>query len=413
LDWLGGDNLNFVDKAFSKKDKPYFPHCGRLVELGDNLERIICLGVVANCHNLWHHQKGRFRKEAIMDLFPSTKLIVSALTSAYRKHPAGRARWHLIGAGAIAFCLWANPILAGDPFRTSNPKPIGDATEAAFNALFKNGNYKEAAERYLPEAESKEPSEPLVYAMRASLVYTDWQGDRENKALLASLKSYAVKTRETAAQLEATDPLRGNLYKAVSHGLEAAAILGENGTLKGAPQALSKLQQVYGELDAAEKIAPNDPEFNLLKGWMDLLIAVNLPFSDSPQAIERLEKAAPAYLAYRGMAVGYRDLKQYDKALQYVDIALKNTPNNPELHYLKAQILVGMDKNQEAKEHFQNAAAKSAQLPKDLVAQLVREQCRNQSKIDRKERNCSAMRERVRQINGKWGPIVSQLPNLD
>lgn len=354
-----------------------------------------------------------FSKEAMTDLFPSTKLIVSAFATSYRKHLARRTRWHLVSAAAIALSLSANPILAGDPFRTSNPKPIGDATEAAFNALFKDGNYKEAAERYVPAAESKEPNEPLVYALKASLAYTDWQGDKENKALLASLKSSAVKTRETAQQLEATDPLRGNLYTAVSHALEAAAIVGEDGTVKGAPQALSKLQEVYRELDAAEKIAPNDPELNLLKGWMDLLIAVNLPFSDPQQAIERLEKAAPAYLAYRGMAVGYRDLKKYDKALEYVDIALKNTPDNPELKYLKAQILVGLDKNQEAKVHFQNALTKSAQLPKDLVAQLVREQCRNQSKIDKKERNCSAMREQVRQINGKWGPLVSQLPTLD
>ncbi|MFB2918045.1 MULTISPECIES: Sll0314/Alr1548 family TPR repeat-containing protein [Aerosakkonema] len=349
----------------------------------------------------------------MMDLFPTAKLIVSAFTSAYCKHFAPRGKWHFVGVTAIALSLWPNPILAGDPFRSSNPKPIGNSTEAAFKALFKEGNYKETAELYLPEAESKEPNEPMVYALKASLAYTDWQGDKKNKALLESLKSYAAKTRETAANLKATDPLRGNLYIAAGHALEAAAIVGENGTVKGAPQALSKLQEVYRELDAAEKINANDPELNLLKGWMDLLISVNLPFTDPQQAIERLEKAAPPYLAYRGMAVGYRDLKQYDKALQYVDVALRNTPDNPELQYLKAQILVGLDKNQEAKEYFQNALTKSAQLPKDLVAQVVREQCKNQVSIDRKERNCSALRNQVKQMDGKWGPIASQLPNLD
>lgn len=340
----------------------------------------------------------------MMNLFSVSKKMITTLAP-------GRA-WGLAGVCAIALSLWAHPILAGDPFRSNSPKPIGDATEAAFQALFKEGNYKEAAERYLPEATSKEPNEPLIYAMKASLAYTDWQGNKDNEALNA-LKSYTTKTLETAEQLKATDPLRGNLYTAVSHALEAAVILGEDGTLKGAPKALSKLQEVYGNLDAAEKIDPNDPELNLLKGWMDLLIAVNLPFSNPEQAIEKLKKASPAYLANRGMAVGYRDLKQYDKALQYADIALQETPDNPELQYLKAQILVGQDRNQQAKEYFQKALEKSNQLPKDLVAQLVRELCRNQVSIDGKERNCSAMRNQVRQSGGDWGPVVSQLPTLD
>lgn len=325
---------------------------------------------------------------------------------------APRSAWGLAGVSAIAFSLWAHPILAGDPFRANSPRPIGDATEAAFQALFKEGNYKEAAERYLPQATSQEPNEPLIYAMKASLAYTDWQGNKDKEALNA-LKSYTSKTLETAERLIATDPLRGNLYAAVSHALEAAAIVGEDGTMKGAPKALSKLQEVYGKLDEAEKIDPNDPELNLLKGWMDLLIAVNLPFSNPEQAIERLKKASPAYLANRGMAVGYRDLKQYDKALQYVDIALQETPDNPELQYLKAQILVGQDRNQQAKEYFQKALEKSDRLPKDLVAQIVREHCRNQVSIDSKERNCSAMRNQVKQSGGDWGPVVSQLPTLD
>ncbi len=340
----------------------------------------------------------------MINLFSVSKQIMSAL--------APRSAWGLAGVSAIALSLWAHPILAGDPFRANSPRPIGDATEAAFQALFKEGNYKEAAERYLPQATTQEPNEPLIYAMKASLAYTDWQGNKDSEALNA-LKSYTSKTLETAEQLKATDPLRGNLYAAVSHALEAAAIVGEDGTMKGAPKALSKLQQVYGKLDEAEKIDPNDPELNLLKGWMDLLIAVNLPFSNPEQAIERLQKASPAYLANRGMAVGYRDLKQYDKALQYVDIALQETPDNPELQYLKAQILVGQDRNQQAKEYFQKALEKSDRLPKDLVAQIVREHCRNQVSIDSKERNCSAMRNQVKQSGGDWGPVVSRLPTLD
>lgn len=317
-----------------------------------------------------------------------------------------------LASAAVMLSLWVNPILAIDPFRAVNPKPIGNDTEAAFNALFKEGNYKEAADRYLPQAESKEPNEPMVYAMRASLAYTDWQGNKDNAAL-TSLKSYITKTLETAEKLKATDPLRGNLYKAVGYAMEAAVIVGEDGSVRGAPAALSKLQQVYGQLDAAEKIDPSDPEVNLLKGWMDLIIAVNLPFSDPQQAIDRLKKSAPLYLANRGMAVGYRDMKEYDNALQYVELALRDTPNNPELHYLKAQILVKKENYSQAKEYFKLALQKSAQLPKDLVAQIVREQCKNQEEIDQKDRPCPALQKQVRDTAGKWGPTVSQLPKLD
>lgn len=319
-----------------------------------------------------------------------------------------------IGAGLAAtmLALYANPILAGDPFRATNPKPIGNATETAFHILFKEGNYKEAAERYLPEAESQEPNEPMVYAMRASLAYTDWQGSKDTASLNA-LKSYTAKTLETAEKLKATNPLRGNLYEAVGHAMEAAVIVGEDGTVKGAPAALSKLQQVYGKLDEAENIDAKDPELNLLRGWLDLIIAVNLPFSDPQQAIDRLQQASPAYLANRGMAVGYRDLKNYENALQYVDLALKDTPNNPELQYLKAQILVKQQKYREAGNYFQVSLQKSAQLPKDLVAQIVREQCKNQEEIDQKDRPCPAFQKQVKETTGKWGPSASELPKLD
>ena len=316
------------------------------------------------------------------------------------------------GLAAGMLSLYAHPILAGDPFRVTNPKPIGDATQAAFNVLFKEGNYKEAAERYLPQAELKEPNEPMVYAMQASLAYTDWQGSKDSAAL-NSLKSYTAKTLATAEKLKATDSLRGSLYQAVGYAMEAAVIVGEDGTVKGAPAALSKLQQVYGELDEAQKFDPNDPEVNLLKGWLDLIISVNLPFSDPQQAIDRLQKSSPAYLAHRGMAVGYRDLKNYEDALQYVDLALKDTPNNPELQYLKAQILVKQQKYREAGNYFQVSLQKSSQLPKDLVAQIVREQCKNQEEIDQKDRPCPALQKQVKETAGKWGPSASELPKLD
>jgi Tfp pilus assembly protein PilF len=131
---------------------------------------------------------------------------------------------------AVAIALmWVNPSLAADPFRTNDQRKIGDKTEAAFKAIFQQGNYKEA-ELYLQQAESSEPNEPLAYAMKASLAYAnkDW----------STLDTYSKKTLSTGQNLIAVDPLRGNLYAAVGHFLSGAVILQREGTLNGAPQAL-------------------------------------------------------------------------------------------------------------------------------------------------------------------------------
>ena len=271
---------------------------------------------------------------------------------------------------AVAIALmWVNPSLAADPFRTNDQRKIGDKTEAAFKAVFQQGNYKQA-ELYLRQAESSEPNEPLAYAMKASLAYVNND--------LSALDTYSKKTLETGQNLIAVDPLRGNLYSAVGHFLEGAVILQRQGTVNGAPQALTRLRQVYQYLDKAEAVSANDPELNLIKGYMDLMLAVNLPFANPEQAIERLEKnAAPQYLANRGVALAYRDLKQYSQALDYANRALKMTSDNPEMYYLKAQILQEQGKKekskpmiQEAIANFDKALAKKSQLPASLVKQI-------------------------------------------
>lgn len=295
----------------------------------------------------------------------------------------------LASAAALVLGLWVTPTLAKDPFRTNNPRLIGDNTEAAFEAIFKEGNYK-SAKGYLQKAEGNEANEPLTYAMMASLAYTNQD--------LETLNSYATKTKETAEKLKSKDPLRGNLYLAVGHFLEGAYEFKKDGPVG----ALAKLQKVFQYLDEAKKVDPNDPELNLMTGYMDLMLAVNLPFSDPAQAVEKLEKyAAPSYLAYRGIAVGYRDLKNYSKALEFVDRALALTPNNPEVLYLKAQILRNQGKNKEAQEFFNKSVQKSAQLPNYSAAQIVYEQCRNQNRIENgsedKGQNCSEERNKIRQ----------------
>jgi len=272
----------------------------------------------------------------------------------------------------VTLNLWANSALAGDPFRSTGPHQIGPQTEAAFRDIFEQGNYP-LAERDLKQALSSEPNEPLAYAMDASLAYSnkDWH----------KLDIYSQKTLETGQNLIARDPLRGNLYTAVGHFLVGATTLTREGTVNGVPAALSELQQVYEYLDKAEGISATDPELNLIKGYMDLLLAVNLPFADPDQAIEKLKQnAAPKYLVDRGIALAYRDLKQYPQALDYVNNAIQETPNNPEIYYLKAQILNEKGKReknqaliQEAIADFDKTLSKKSQLPSSLVQQIEHE----------------------------------------
>ncbi len=277
---------------------------------------------------------------------------------------------------SILLNILVNPSFAGDPFRNREPHKIGDRTEAVFKAIFQEGNYP-AAKDALQKAMSSEPNEPLIYAIQASLAYQnqDW----------TSLEKYSRKTLETGQNLIAIDPLRGNLYTAVGHFLEGSVILSEKGTLNGASFALSQLREVYTYLDKAEEISANDPELNLIRGYMDLMLAVNLPFTSPDDVIQRLEKkAAPGYLVDRGIALAYRDLKQYSQALDYVNLALKTTADNPEIYYLKAQILHEKGKAEKSRNlikdaiaHFDKALAKKSQLPASLVKQIEYE--RNQA----------------------------------
>lgn len=266
---------------------------------------------------------------------------------------------------------------ANDPFRSNNSRDIGEHTETAFKTIFLLGDYKGAKEP-LELAETAETNEPLAYALRASLAFTekDWEG----------LKVYAFKTLEAAESLGETDPLRSNLYLAVGHFLEGTYLYEK----EGAVSAIQKLQLVFKYFDEAEDIDADDPELNLIKGYVDLLLAVNLPFSSPEQAIARFEEyASPDYLVNRGIAVAYRDLKDYQKALNSVNKTLEIAPDNPEHYYLKGQILRKIGKKQEditileeALANFNQAASKEAQLPRFIVKPLKREIRQTQEKID-------------------------------
>ncbi|MEP0916382.1 tetratricopeptide repeat protein [Leptolyngbya sp. DQ-M1] len=276
---------------------------------------------------------------------------------------------------ALMIGMLASPSLAKDPFRTSNSRPISDRTEAAFRAIFEKGNYTEA-QKLLNQSDQ---NEPLSFALKGFITYINFQGEADpqrKQALLNNFKTYATQTRTVAEQLSKTDPLRGNLYQAAGTILEGGYIAATQGTVRGIPQILGNLQQAFRYLDAAERIDPKDPEVNLIKGLIDLTLStnLNLPLSSPTEAIARLEQnAQPRYVADRGLALGYRDLKQFDRALQAVDRALSKAPDNPELSYLKAQILVRSQRHSDSIPLFQKALSKKDQLPVATVQQIQRE----------------------------------------
>lgn len=190
------------------------------------------------------------------------------------------------------------------------------------------------------------------------------------------------KTLDYAKAIRNDDPLRSNLYLAVGNFLMGASEYQS----KGAIAAITRLQAVFNYFDQAERIDSTDPELNLIKGYLNLFLAVNLPFSSPQQAIANLQTyASPQYLVNRGIALAYRDLGDYDLALTFVNKALESTPLNPELYYLKGQILRNKgqtDNNilvlEEAVKNFDIAIAKIDQLPLEAVQKpLQREKKKN------------------------------------
>ncbi|MDB9526709.1 hypothetical protein PN498_11965 [Oscillatoria sp. CS-180] len=273
----------------------------------------------------------------------------------------------LVGMGLTLLPL-IRPALAGDPFRVEDPHNISETSEQVFYAMFRDGNYAQARE-YLEEADANAEDDPLFHALGAAFAYLDedW----------SALRTKASLTEETAAELAGRDPLRSNLYEAVGIFLRGAYILQTDGIAQGTPRALGMLQQVFDRMDAAEAIDPQDPELSLLKGYMDLLLAVNLPFANPETAIDQLKSYGyPTYVAYRGIALGYRDLDRNPEALEAVEVALEAAPQNPDLLYLKAQILRRLDRDEESLDFFNEALTYADQLPASTNRQIALEQCR-------------------------------------
>jgi tetratricopeptide (TPR) repeat protein len=296
------------------------------------------------------------------------------------------------------------PAWAGDPFRTNNPEAIGDRTEEAFTALFKEGNYPKASEA-LKIALEEEPDEPLVYALQASIAFLqeDWQ----------SLRAYGRQTLAKGQSLLTTSPVRGYTYVAIGQVLEGAYAMSSQGegSLRGLPTAIDKLKLASDALKSAKAVNPTDPELNLIQGFMELMISLYVPLTKPDKAITQLQtNAAPPYLANWALAIAYRDLERYEPALEALETALQGS-NNPQLYYLRAQVRIrqGLKATNpadliQAQTDFRRALARSSQLPKRLVGQIFREYCRNQTRIDSQERDCSALQRSIVQETGDWGP---------
>ena len=283
---------------------------------------------------------------------------------------------HTASAALVSLAICVAPSLAGDPFRTTNPRQIDDRTEAVFRLFFEQGNFTQA-KADIQSLTQKGGNDPLALAMAAAVAYTDINSAKsgaDKSAALEKFRRFADRTRAAAGSLGTTDSLRSQLYLGVSDFLDGAYILLKDGTVSGTPEALNKAQNAFKLFEAAAAQSPNDPEVNLIKGFTDLFISLNLPFSSPSQAIARLEKyAGPKYLADRGAAIGYRELNQQSKALEAVDRSLQAAPNNPEVLYLKAQILVRQGNFKASLPLFEKALAKKDQLAPATKGQIERE----------------------------------------
>jgi tetratricopeptide (TPR) repeat protein len=296
------------------------------------------------------------------------------------------------------------------PMPAGNQKKQGSNVEKAKEAMFRDGNYVKA-KQYLEAALKTEPNEPLTYAMNA--LYPFSAGDYEK------VREYGEKTSKAAVKLIKTNPMRGNLYQGVGFGILGAYEMKKaNG---GALGALNKLQKVFEYMDKAKQLDPQNPELNLVKGYMDLLLAVNVPFSDTSQAIEQLKHAEPKYLALRGMYVGYRDLKDYDKANTAINAAIKLAPQNPELTYYKAQLLGIRGREQQndsdlkqSIELFEAAYQKSDRLLLSSVAQILSERCQAKTALNKTNADaCWGFEAQLKQSNPRIVVGLTNLPALN
>ncbi|GAB4214121.1 MAG: Sll0314/Alr1548 family TPR repeat-containing protein [Synechococcales cyanobacterium] len=263
--------------------------------------------------------------------------------------------------------LCSGPAWAKDPFRSgSQARPMTAELEGAFREVFCFGRYTSTRSR-LEAAIQGSPDEPLAYALLSALAFQE--GKLDEYAQLAQ------QTREVGSRLKSQDPVRGNLYEGIGQGMEAAYGVVKEGVVIGLPKALPLLNQMFTSLRAAQAADANDPEVNLFVGYIDLLL------TNREKALAQFQKASPIYMALRGQSLTYRDMGNFAMALSTAEQALQTGCDNPELHYLKAQALVGLQRDADAVTSFDRALALGSQLPQDLLTQIQRERDGAQARL--------------------------------
>ncbi len=272
---------------------------------------------------------------------------------------------------AVTLVSTASPAWARDPFRTTKTRPIPTETATAFDTLFREGNFRGAIPQ-IERAIQANDSEPLAHTMGALVAFF-----RQD---MNAMRQAGQSVKQRAQALMSKDKLRGHLYLGIGDLVESAYLFKTEG-ISGVPRILPLVQNVLDEMKNAQKIDPTDPELNLLKGLIDIVISsvssAIIPSTDVEASLANLRQfSAPEYLKWGGIAVAYRDAKKTAQAMEAVDKALASAPNNPILSYFKGQIFWVKGNIPEARRHYLLTLSKSPQLPdqfvKDVLSECVR-----------------------------------------
>ncbi len=264
----------------------------------------------------------------------------------------------------------ASPARASnDPFRTGdNAREMTPEIAIAMNTYFCDGNFDLLSEQ-MEAARLSAPQEPMIYVSMAALAYLD--EDYDTIGLMIDETLTAVES------LKETDPLRAHIYAGAGYGMRAAHRIVTDGLASGLPRALPDINAMFAEFRGARRIDANDPELNYMSGFIDLMM------TRRQRALEQFDSIEyPSHMAYRAQAMALRDMDNYSDALERVDLAISTGCDNPELYYLKAQILRLLDRPQASIRWFERALAMSDQLPETIVEQIQYERDRTELKMN-------------------------------
>lgn len=274
-----------------------------------------------------------------------------------------------ITATAVVLSLsLALPLYAKDPFRSTKARAIGNETSTAFATLFRDGNYRGAVPQ-IDRAVRMNSNEPLAHTMGALVAFLEED--------MNTMRQRGASIKRSAQGLQKNDKLRSHIYLAVGDLVEASYLFKSEG-ISSVPKVLPLIQNVLSELRTANSIDPEDPELNLLRGLIDILISSVssslIPSNDVETSLTRLRQfSAPDYLRWGGVAVAYRDARQPAPALEAIDKALVIAPQNPILQYFKGQIHWMQGNKTEAKRFYQLALTRASQLPDRFIKDVQTE----------------------------------------